>query len=479
LHLASHPQFNRSQMSFHSNDLLRWRVENWRNEMSLERLNDVVERLAAAERELERAHSEIKQLKARDRNTMQWRSRGNTIGLLVICAAAGVAMAQSQGSAQTVQAPFVVVGATGRALLEVTDCENISALDALDLARGIKRGNADCLPGMSIYDSDGKPVIRATATRGAGDFMLSSGKSDGTGIFLEASDTRHSISVNDNQKKALLSVDDKEAVVGAPAFQVKADQSLLLEVKKDAITMTGPLSLNNSNGKTVVDIGPNESGRGRVVVRDSASGNVSGLQTDDEGNPFLSLKSNDNNLFSAVSKQGAFIRGPLDIVDSNSKSILKVQDKGGVTDKDGQPTGATNRGLILASSTGNPAAQIYIDGDGNGRVKVHGKGGAVAGLMTTGDGSLLALTDLSGKVTADVSSRVGFATYNASGQRLTEMGATETASYGRLWLGNASGEGIVEAGMLPDGKGTVRAGPAFGARPSSMELPDRIVGHLQ
>lgn len=49
----------------------------------------------------------------------------------------------------------------------------------------------------------------------------------------------------------------------------------------------------------------------------------------------------------------------------------------------------------------------------------------------------------------------------------------------RLWLGDKAGEGMVEAGVLPDGRGVVRAGPRMGGPlgPGTLNLPFAIMGH--
>lgn len=67
----------------------------------------------------------------------------------------------------------------------------------------------------------------------------------------------------------------------------------------------------------------------------------------------------------------------------------------------------------------------------------------------------------------------GFTSYNSTGKAVASMGARAGGS-GFLTLGNANGDGIVEAGMTQEGRGIVRAYPLGGVPP--MVIPNTIQG---
>jgi len=160
------------------------------------------------------------------------------------------------------------------------------------------------------------------------------------------------------------------------------------------------------------------------------------------------------------------------------------------------------RGVTVYNGQGNVASQVTVDGRGgwigvrDGKTKMgkasyiaDDKGGGVfvageegdevAGLYANKKGTVLALSDNAGKVTGEINSYDGLQFYNASGQLVAKINATGSGSSGEIWLGNASGQGIVEAGMLGDGRGVVRAGPLMGGPPGGLGLPTTIMGVIK
>lgn len=129
--------------------------------------------------------------------------------------------------------------------------------------------------------------------------------------------------------------------------------------------------------------------------------------------------------------------------------------------------------VTLSSAEGGKGGYLAIASEG-------AKGGSTEagiriGTTTTGAGVVQVLDG--GKLRAAVSGGLGmFSAFSPSGQLLAEFGTNASASSGRYWLGNAGGEGIVEAGMLVDGKGTVRVGPVIGGSQGGLAIPDRLVG---
>lgn len=130
------------------------------------------------------------------------------------------------------------------------------------------------------------------------------------------------------------------------------------------------------------------------------------------------------------------------------------------------------------SGTGKPVAMLSAhNGRGSLALRAEEKGtvGAVVGVTPGGSGAL-SIFDENGKLREEVRSALGFRAFNPSGQAVAEFGSNESGSSGRFWLGNAQGDGIVEGGMLGDGRGTIRVGPEFGGPAPGIVMPDRLVG---
>jgi hypothetical protein len=240
----------------------------------------------------------------------------------------------------------------------------------------------------------------------------------------------------------------------------------------------------NIRGGVAAQVFAQGDGTGSLIARvgKGAESPGAGISYYDGQTPTLAMKGADGKFFVEIKKEGTHLDGPFAVHDRAGKTIATIQSETVTADPTAPPGGPIKtmtipRGVAVYGPGGGVASQLTVDASGNGRVKVLGpsgaNGGAQAGLMITKDGSLLALANGSGKVTADVSSHLGFASYNTAGQRLVEIGATQSGSSGRLWLGDTAGVGLVEAGMLSSGVGTVRAGPSLGG---GLGLPSAIVG---
>jgi hypothetical protein len=178
----------------------------------------------------------------------------------------------------------------------------------------------------------------------------------------------------------------------------------------------------------------------------------------------------------------ASITGPLAVTDNAEKPILVVQDSTTTTVKDA--TGAdkpvtTSRGLHLFNGKGDAIARVAErDGDGYVSVRQGGQGsglGGVQGVLTADkSGSYLGLVGQGKKLNVKLSTAEGgLELFSDSGATRAELNRAH------LWLGNEGGDGIVEAGTLPDGRGVVRAGPRMGGAlgPGTLNLPFAIMGH--
>jgi hypothetical protein len=244
-----------------------------------------------------------------------------------------------------------------------------------------------------------------------------------------------------------------------------------------------------------------------IVSLESANGYAATLSVDDTGpRVVLSADSNQTTLFSATKESVAM----------GKKGIVKVTERG-LTVGDGNYTAvkisATGGypGVTVYNGRGNVAAQLvsvggagwigardgkttygkssamWMDADGDGNLEVQGKDSeTAAGLFTSAKGSLFQLAGSSGVTTSEVSSYNGFRAYdqttnktvaefgsvhykgfrafNSSGQAVVELSGSTESGFGKLWLGNAAGIGIVEAGQIIDGTGVVAVGPSFATK---------------
>ena len=166
----------------------------------------------------------------------------------------------------------------------------------------------------------------------------------------------------------------------------------------------------------------------------------------------------------------SIIRAPFEVQDDKGKPIMRVIERG-----------AASRGLYIFNEQGNVAAQVAVLKDGGGRVFVY-PGNAQLGAATVrayaafaypSTGPLLEMMSPDGKELARVSAE-GFVAYNQNGTGVASMGAKPGSGNGFLMLGEPGGNAIVEAGVLPDGRGVVRAYPLGGKPP--IPIPNLLMG---
>lgn len=133
------------------------------------------------------------------------------------------------------------------------------------------------------------------------------------------------------------------------------------------------------------------------------------------------------------------LEAPVLVVDSAGNSIVEVsgdQGKYGLT-----VYGPQGEGLFFGSAKSSGAGIIHVYGPGR---------------------KLLSLVN-----------HEGFTAYNSTGKAVAALGARPGGS-GFMTLGNANGDGIVEAGMTQDARGIVRAYPLGGPPPTV--IPTAIMG---
>lgn len=201
-------------------------------------------------------------------------------------------------------------------------------------------------------------------------------------------------------------------------------------------------------------------GGGVVVVFNEKSAQVAGISSAGDGNGRVSVWSNDEKN-EVLARLTADKGGQLNIM--NAGGTLVAQVRGGVADKGGKLNimngtgtlvaqvkgGEKEGGLVaVANSAAVPLVQMSVSGDGRGLVQVFKRTGVspIAVLTESVEtiGGLLQITGSSGSVS------------NILG--------------GKWQLADETGRTTVEAGTLPDGRGTVRAGPAFTCRSARTPL---------
>ena len=117
--------------------------------------------------------------------------------------------------------------------------------------------------------------------------------------------------------------------------------------------------------------------------------------------------------------------------------------------------------VLIVGAGNNTIAEISED-PGRYGITVYGKkGGKIAlGTSSLTDGGLIQLSDPGQKAIANVSERAVMFS-NTNGEPAAGIGLKPSGS-GFLALGNPNGDGVVEAGMLDDGRGVVRVYPLGG-----------------
>jgi hypothetical protein len=164
------------------------------------------------------------------------------------------------------------------------------------------------------------------------------------------------------------------------------------------------------------------------------------------------------------------LRAPFEVQDDKGKPILRVVERG-----------TASRGLYVFNEQGNVAAQVAVLSDGGGRIFVYPGNQPFGGITTPAfaamaypsKGPVLEMTRPDGKELATISAE-GFVAHNKNGVAVASLGSKNGSGAGNLMLGEPAGNAIVEAGLLPDGRGVVRAYPLGGKPP--IPVPNLLMG---
>jgi hypothetical protein len=206
------------------------------------------------------------------------------------------------------------------------------------------------------------------------------------------------------------------------------------------------------------------------------------LVVDDGGRRGLSVIGSDGSTFSGLFDEQTLVRAPFLVLDTANKPIATVQNSttSQIKDAKGETKDVTsNRGLHVFNDKGDAVARLAVL-DGSGYVSARqsgqgtGTGGVQAILNATKDGTALWLVNNAKEKSVGLES-------NEDGLRFLASDGTVRAQVttSKIWLGNKGGDGVVEAGTLPDGRGVVRTGPRNGGPlgMGTLNLPWAITGH--
>ena len=181
------------------------------------------------------------------------------------------------------------------------------------------------------------------------------------------------------------------------------------------------------------------------------------------------------------------VRAPFIVVDDANNTIMTVVDASTTKskDKDGKETERSHpRGVHVMNGWGEDVARMGVEaGPGkNGYLALRQggagltHGGSTMVFLADKEGTHVYLGGTDGKTRVSLTSDVGLNLVDDAGIVRVTLDAK------KLWLANPAGKLIVEAGMLPDGRGVVRAGPDLGGplgAGGQMGYPYALVGRRQ
>jgi hypothetical protein len=176
-----------------------------------------------------------------------------------------------------------------------------------------------------------------------------------------------------------------------------------------------------------------------------------------------------------------------DVPSTGAGVVTRVQAPFEVVSRDGRPIarivewGDLAGGVYVFGKSGGNAVAILgpIKDEAGGRVAVFQADGTGSALAAVSQGSTLSLNTPGSKASILMQSAGQIDLFNKGGTAAFSVTA-RTAGNGRLTLGDAAGNTVVEAGSTLQGIGIVRVGPRLGGTTGvsqgGMVLPNAIVG---
>ncbi len=391
------------------------------------------------------------------------------------------ALELAQGTPSSVPAPFTVVGKDGKPLLQVVDNVGQAAWARVTIG-GSATGHS-----VVAVSSDGKPggagAVLTAEPDGRGALTIRNAKGDPMVRVAESGTGDGHFAVHDRGNRGLFLVTPSFAgaqwarvTVGAGAGGMSAVMvsqdgkpgGAGVAIQAEAGTNPGSVTIRGGAGKTLAAMSASDGGV--IVVRDPAEKtrvrldqngvNVMGpaeavlarLGPHPDGSKDAALA-----IMNPAGTPVAVLRA------SGETGALSVMNSGGRAVAGLLGNGAGGGTVAVAASNGTTLAQMSVTNDGRGLLQVNAGTGGPLAVMTQkveGVGGLLQIYN----------SGTSVASLTVGGQ-----GA------GYLQLSDASGNPTVEGGTLPDGNGTVRAGPTYQCLPVTLSgpisfVPDCIMG---
>jgi hypothetical protein len=252
----------------------------------------------------------------------------------------------------------------------------------------------------------------------------------------------------------------------------------------------GRINLARGGRHTVV-MGASQEGDGRVITHrpDGSAGAIAA------GNGWLGIYApgNDNVINLSATPEGtgriAIYKGDTRIATlgqtGNAGTLMLAESAASPSVQLG-PGQNGNTALRIYNPAGTPVAVLGVDPsrDDTGTLLVSNSKGGVSAAVMGGDRGAVVVADGSGATVAQMSvspeARGIFQVFNFG---VSVAALTKGATGGMLQLGSDGGVPMVEAGVMANGRGTVRAGPMFKCFPAqaatpvmSLGLPDCLVG---
>jgi hypothetical protein len=464
-----------------------------------QRLAHLEERLAETEKEL---HTLRGQLCAAGQRPLQAVSRWRmllVLGLAVTLVGLGVFTApvseaqDPDEKAHTVKAPFQVVDKMGKVIMSVEEnfeggqrgiiVRNTNGTDALWMSTTSKGMGViqafDPVQALSIHSELGPKGLtvgkeeQAIVSLGVQpEEKLGSLESVNLGTLVLKKDSKKSVEIGPTGVK-VFSKDEKELASfgadktgafgdlalgkeGKPLVHLKAEKDVgsvlvkgsdgkdFVELQEQGIKMRAPLHVNDKAGKKIMAVEENAEGHRGIVLLNKAEKTMVIVGESKKGNGMV--QTNDGtDATTLLGGIGGLAIWKGDILFSDQENKKKhCEIKGG--------------GMKVYDESENPIARFGADPNRKFGALVLGKEGkALVGLVAEGDvGSVSVLRSDEKVVELGADGVQVFSKKNA----VARLGLAPSGSgAGYLAIGNASGSSVVEAGMLPEGRGIVRAYP--------------------
>ena len=161
------------------------------------------------------------------------------------------------------------------------------------------------------------------------------------------------------------------------------------------------------------------------------------------------------------------VQAPFEVVARNGRTIARIAEWGDLAG-----------GVYVFSKTGTDPVAILgpLKDEPGGRVAVFQADGTGSSLTAASQGATLSLRTPGSKSSVFLQAAGQMELFNKSGDAAFSVTA-RTAGNGRLTLGDANGNTVVEAGSTTDGIGIVRVGPRLVApTTNALTIPTAIVG---